>query len=130
MKFLMLMIPHGYQPGTPPAERIDETSAPALEDLDKMGKFNDELAKAATILDLDGLYPLAKGARVTFDSGSPKVTDGPLIEAKEVVGGYWIFEIGSWEEALEWARRVPAEPGDVIELRPIWDLSVRLPVPL
>jgi hypothetical protein len=123
MKFLMLMIPHGYQPNTPPAERIGESTDLQLEDLDKMGKFNDEFAKAAKILDLEGLRPLSTGARVTFDTGKPVLTDGPFIESKEVVGGYWIFEIGSREEALEWARRVPAEPGDVIELRPIWDLS-------
>jgi len=123
MKFLMLMIPHGYQPSTPPAERIDEGTTLQLEDLDKMGKFNDEFAKAAKILDIDGLRPLSAGARVTFDTGKPVLTDGPFIESKEVIGGYWIFEIGSREEALEWARRVPAEPGDVIELRPIWDIS-------
>ncbi|MEK7952294.1 YciI family protein [Luteolibacter soli] len=123
MKFLMLMIPHGYQPGTPPAERIDEKTDLQLEDLDKMGKFNDEFAKAAKILDIDGLRPPSESARVTFDTGKPVLTDGPFIESKEVIGGYWIFEIESREEALKWAQRVPAEPGDVIELRPIWDIS-------
>jgi hypothetical protein len=124
MKFLMLMIPHGYQPGTPPEERIGDGGAtPKLEDLEKMGKFNDELAKAAKMVDIDGLRPLSAGARVTFAGGSPQVTDGPFFESKEVIGGYWIFEIGSKEEALEWAKRVPAEAGDVIELRPIWELS-------
>lgn len=123
MKFLMLMIPRGYQPGTPPAERIDENTDLQVEDLDKMGKFNDEFAKAAKILDIDGLRPPSEGARVTFDTGKPVLTDGPFIESKEVIGGYWIFEIGSREEAIEWAKKVPAEPGDVIELRPIWDIS-------
>ena len=124
MKFLMLMIPHGYQPGTPPAERIgDGGKTPKLEDLEKMGKFNDELAKAAKMIDIDGLRPPSDGARITFADGKPTVTDGPFSESKEVIGGYWIFEIGSREEALEWAKRVPAEPGDVIELRPIWELS-------
>ncbi|WP_035602698.1 YciI family protein [Haloferula sp. BvORR071] len=124
MKFLMLMIPHGYQPGTPPEERIGEDFIPKGEDLEKMkkmGQFNDDLAKAAKILDIDGLAPLTKGARVSFKGGSPSVTDGPFIESKEVIGGYWLFEIGSREEAIEWARRVPAEPGDVVELRPIFE---------
>jgi hypothetical protein len=121
MKFLMLMIPRVYQPGTPAAERAGDDFVPPEEAMAKMGKFNEELAKAATMIDIDGLHPIAKGARVTFDGGTPRVTNGPDIEAKEVIGGYWIFEIGSYEEALEWARRVPAEPGDVIELRPIFE---------
>jgi len=121
MKFLMLMIPRVYQPGTPAAERAGDNFAPPLEAMEKMGKFNEELAKAATMIEIDGLEPIAKGARVTFDGGTPRVIEGPDIEAKEVIGGYWIFEIGSYEEALEWARRVPAEPGDVIELRPIFE---------
>ena len=124
MKFLMLMIPRVYQPDTPPEERLPENWVPKGEDLEKMkkmGEFNDQLAKAAKMLDIDGLAPLSTGARVSFKGGSPTVTDGPFIEAKEVIGGYWLFEIGSREEALEWARRVPAEPGDVIELRPIFE---------
>lgn len=121
MKFLMLMIPRGYQPGTPEAERAGDDFAPPREALEKMGRFNDELARAATMIEIDGLHPIAKGARVTFEGGKPCVIDGPDIESKEVIGGYWIFEIGSREEALEWAQRVPAEPGDVIELRPIYE---------
>ena len=124
MKFLMLMIPRVYQPDTPAAERApDEGFIPPADALEKMGKFNEELAKAATMIDIDGLHPIAKGARVTFEGGTPQVIDGPSIESKEVIGGYWIFEMDSQEEALAWARRVPAEPGDVIELRPIYDLS-------
>jgi hypothetical protein len=69
------------------------------------------------MIDIDGLHPISKGARITFQGGKPHVIDGPFIETKEVIGGYWIFEMDSQEEALEWARRVPAEPGDVIELR-------------
>jgi hypothetical protein len=123
MKFLMLMIPRVYQPGTPAAERAGADFMPPAEALDKMGKFNEALAKAATMIDIDGLRPPAEGARITFEGGSPKVTEGPASGAKDLIGGYWIFEIGSKEEALEWARRVPAEAGDVIELRPIFDLS-------
>lgn len=117
----MLMIPRVYQPGTPEAERAGDDFAPPGEVLEKMGKFNDELAKAAMMIEIDGLEPIAKGARVTFEGGKPRVIEGPEIGSKEVIGGYWIFEIGSREEALEWARRVPAEPGDVIELRPIYE---------
>ena len=121
MKFLMLMIPRVYQPNAPEAERAGEDFSPPADAIEKMTKYNEELAKAAKILDLEGLHPIEKGARVTFEGGKPSLTDGPFIESKEVIGGYWIFEIGSREEAMEWARRVPAEPGDVIELRPIFE---------
>ena len=124
MKFLMLMIPRVYQPDTPAAERADMElvlSDDDLKNMERMGRYNEELAKAAKMIDIDGLAPLGKGARVSFKGGTPTLTDGPFIESKEVIGGYWIFEIGSREEALEWAKRVPAEPGDVIELRPIFE---------
>lgn len=124
MKFLMLMIPRVYQPDTPAAERMGEDyvlSANDLKNMEKMGRYNDELAKAAKMIDIDGLAPPGKGARISFKGGSPEVTDSAAIGSKEVIGGYWIFEIGTQEEALEWARRVPAEPGDVIELRPIFE---------
>lgn len=123
MKFLMLMIPRVYQPGTPEAERAGDDFDPPIEAIEKMGKFNDALAKAAKMIEIDGLHPLAKGARVTFEGGKSKLIDGPDIEAKEVVGGYWIFEMDSRAEALEWAQRVPAEPGDVIEVRPIYEFE-------
>jgi hypothetical protein len=121
MKFLMLMIPRVYQPDTPAAERAGEGFIPPADAIEKMGQFNEALAKAARMIDIDGLQPPAEGARITFEGGGPKVTEGPTPGAKDLIGGYWIFEIGSKEEALEWARRVPAEPGDVIELRPIYE---------
>lgn len=123
MKFLMLMIPRVYQPDTPEAERAGEDFSPPVDAIEKMSKYNEELAKAGKILDLEGLHPIAKGARVTFEGGKPSVTDGPFIESKEVIGGYWILEMASREEAVEWARRVPAGEGDVIELRPIFAMS-------
>ncbi|MES2438803.1 MAG: YciI family protein [Verrucomicrobiota bacterium] len=122
MKFLMLMIPRIYQPDIPAAEKPGEGWVLSLEEMEPMGKFNDELAKAGRILDIDGLQPLDKGARVSFANGKATVTDGPYIETKDVIGGYWIVELKSKEEALEWARRCPAQDGDVIEIRPIFEL--------
>lgn len=122
MKFLMLMIPRLYQPDTPAAEKPGEGWVPELEEMEPMGKFNDELAKAGTIIDIDGLQPLDKGARVSFSMGKAIVTDGPYIETKDVIGGYWIVELKSKEEALEWAQRCPAQDGDVIEIRPIFEM--------
>jgi hypothetical protein len=122
MKFLMMMIPRGYQPSTPPSERIGEDFVPRLEDMAPMGKFNDDLAKAGTLLDVDGLAPITKGARVAFAGGKAIVTDGPFIESKEVIGGYWLIELNSKQEAVEWAQRCPAADGDVIEIRPIFEM--------
>jgi hypothetical protein len=121
MKFLMMMIPRVYQPSTPAGERAGDDFLPSLEAVAPMGRFNDELAKAGKILDLEGLQPLSKGARVTFSNGKATVTDGPFIETKDVIGGYWIVEMNSKEELLEWAQRCPAENGDVIEIRPIFE---------
>jgi len=122
MKFLMMMIPRLYQPSTPASERAGEDFAPRLEDMEPMGKFNDVLAKAGTIIDVDGLAPITKGARVSFAHGKATLTDGPFIETNEVIGGYWIIEMNSKEELVEWAQRCPAADGDVIEIRPIFEL--------
>src|SRR5215475_583542 len=123
MRFLMMMIPRVYQPDTPAAERAGEGFAPSAEAVAPMMKYNEELAKAGALISLDGLHPLAKGARVSFKSGKPAVTDGPYIESKEVIGGFWIIQVKSKEEAVEWARRVPAEQGDVIEIRQVFEMS-------
>lgn len=123
MRFLMMMIPHGYQPDTPLAERIGEGYEPKLEEMAPMGRFNDEMEAAGVLLTVDGLRPLTRGARVSFASGSATVTDGPFIESKEVIGGFWILQVESRDEAVQWARRCPAQKGDVIELREIWEMS-------
>jgi hypothetical protein len=123
MKFMMMMIPRVYQPETPAAERAGEGFAPPAEAVAKMMKFNEELTKAGALIALDGLHPAAKGARVAFSGGKPKVTDGPFIESKEVIGGYWMIQTKSKEEAVEWARRCPAADGDVIEIRQVFDMS-------
>jgi hypothetical protein len=81
------------------------------------------MGKAVKILALNGLHPLNAGARVSFSKGKPMVTDGPFIEAKEVLGGYWLVEANSKEQLVKWAQRCPAEEGDVIEIRQIFDLA-------
>ena len=123
MRFMMFMIPKVYQPDTPAGERAEEGFAPPAEAVEKMMKFNEELAKAGALISLDGLHPSSKGARVAFAGGEPKVTDGPFTEAKEVIGGYWMIQAKSKDEAVAWARRVPAEDGDVIEVRQVFEVS-------
>ena len=88
-----------------------------------MMKYNEELKKAGVLLALDGLHPPSAGARVSFKSGKPLVTDGPFAETKEVLGGYWMIDVRSREEAIEWARRCPAADGDVIEIRQVHEMS-------
>jgi hypothetical protein len=123
MRFLMMMIPRVYQPDTPAAERAGEGFVPPADAVAKMMKYNEELAKADALVSLDGLHPLAKGARVLFKGGKNTVTDGPFIESKEVIGGFWMIQAKSKEEAVDWARRVPAAEGDVIEVRQIFEMS-------
>jgi hypothetical protein len=96
---------------------------PTPEDVTAMTKYNEELAKAGMLLSLDGLQEAAKGARVSFSGGKPKVTDGPFTEAKEVIGGYWLIQAGSKEEAVQWASRCPAADGDVIEVRQVYEME-------
>lgn len=119
MRFMMLMIPGVYTDN----KKLDENFAPPSDALERMGKFNEELAKAGALISLNGLHPLTKGARVTFAGGRPAVTDGPYVEAKEVLGGYWLLEADSKEQVLEWAKRVPAEEGDIIEVRQIFEME-------
>jgi hypothetical protein len=94
--------------------------------LNEMGKFNEELVKAGVMVGGDGLQPSSKGKRVTFSGGTRFVTDGPFVETKELVAGYWIWQVESMEEALEWARRCPDPmPGEeaVLEIRPLYELE-------
>src|SRR5712664_824962 len=116
MRFMMLMIPKGYEapePGAmPPADRV----APMM-------KYNEALQKAGVLLALEGLHPPSMGARVSFSGGKPLVTDGPFAEAKEVIGGYWMIQVKSKEEAVEWASRCPASDNEVIELRQVQEMS-------
>jgi hypothetical protein len=123
MRFMMLMIPRVYQPDTPAGEKAGEGFAPCAEDVARMMKFNEELTKAGALIALDGLHPSSKGARVAFKGGKPTVTDGPFIEAKEVIGGYWMINVKSKEEAVKWAKRCPAGDGDVIEVRQVFEMT-------
>jgi len=116
MRFMMLMIPKGYEqakPGTMP----DPKAVAA------MMKYNEELKKAGVLLGLDGLHPPSMGARVSFPGGKPTVTDGPFAESREVVGGYWMIQVKSKEEAIEWAKRCPASGNEVIEIRQVQEFA-------
>ena len=93
---------------------------PRREELTEMGEFNEELVKAGVMLAGDGLHPSSKGARVAFDGKERKVIPGPFAEAKELVAGYWIWQVNSMDEAVEWLKRAPFQEGHV-ELRPIFE---------
>ena len=116
MRFMMLVIPKGYEsakPGTMPDPKA----------VSAMMKYNEQLQKAGVLLALDGLHPPSEGARVTFSGGKAKVTDGPFPEAKEVVGGYWMIQVKSKEEAIAWATRCPMSDNEMIEVRQVQEMS-------
>lgn len=116
MRFMMLVIPEGYgeaEPGT----------MPDAEDVAAMMEYNTALQEAGVLRALDGLHPPSMGYRVSFAGGKPTVTDGPFAEAKEVVGGYWIIEVESPEEAVEWAKRCPMRNDETIEIRRIQEMD-------
>src|ERR1700743_3596457 len=119
MRFMMIMIPNLAEEDWP----ADAAAITRTEEFVKMDKYNDELTKAGVLLALDGLQPPTKGARVTFGGGKPSVTDGPFAEAKELIGGYWLIQARSKEEAVEWASRCPANDGDIIEVRQVYEAS-------
>lgn len=116
MRFMMLMIPGGYASAAP-------DTMPSAEGVAAMMKYNQELKKAGVLLALEGLHPPASGARVSFKGGKPTAVDGPFAEVKEVLGGYWMIDVRSREEAVEWARRCPAGDSDVIEIRRVHEMS-------
>jgi len=116
MRFIMLMIPKGYETATP-------GTMPDAKAVEAMMMYNEALQKAGVLRALDGLHPPSMGARVSFPGGKPKVTDGPFAEAKEVIGGYWMIEVKSKEDAIEWAKRCPASENEVIEIRQVQEMS-------
>ena len=116
MRFMMLMIPKGYESAAP-------GTMPEAKAVEAMMKYNEALQKAGVLLALDGLHPPSMGARVSFEGGKPKVTDGPFAEAKEVLGGYWMIQVRSKEEAIEWAKRCPGAANEVIEIRQVMEMD-------
>jgi hypothetical protein len=118
MRFMMIMFPKGYENAKP-------GTVPDLKAMEVMGKYNEQLQKAGVLLALDGLTPPSTmSARVTFKDGKSKVTDGPFPEAKEVVGGYWVIQVKSREEALEWASRIPGSDNEmVVEVRRMFEVT-------
>ncbi|MFB9265472.1 YciI family protein [Bradyrhizobium erythrophlei] len=116
MRFMMLMIPLGYE------------TAPAELDLDpkrvaEMMKYNQALKDAGVLVTLEGLHPPAAGARVSFVTGTPVVTDGPFTESKEVIGGFWMIDVASRAEAIEWAKKCPASASEIIEIRQVQEMA-------
>lgn len=101
----------------------DRDPASETEVYAAMGRYNEELTKAGVLLALDGLQPPSAGARIAFGADGASVVDGPFAEAKEVVGGYWVIDVKSHDEAVEWARRVPAREGEAIDLRRIFEVE-------
>lgn len=96
---------------------------PKPEAVARMMKFNEDLTKAGVLLALDGLHPSSKGARVSFSGGKPRVSDGPFTETKEIVGGYWMIQVKSRAEAIEWASRCPGSENETIEVRQVQEMS-------
>jgi hypothetical protein len=116
MRFMMLMIPLGYETA-PPDVQLDPERVAA------MMNYNKELKDAGVLITLDGLRPPSMGARVSFATGKPLVTDGPFTEAKEVLGGYWMIEVNSRQEAIAWATKCPASSNEIIEIRQVQELT-------
>jgi hypothetical protein len=114
MRFMVMMFPG------PDAEA---GRMPSEQELTAMGAYNEELAKAGILLAGEGLKPSSKGARIRFSGGKPQVSDGPFTEAKEIIGGFWLWQVKSKEEAVAWATRCPASPGQMLELRQVFEAS-------
>ena len=116
MRFMMIVIPEGF-------ESAAADAFPSADAVAKMMEYNKALQKAGILLALDGLFPPSTGARISYADGKPTVTDGPFAETKEVIGGYWIIQVRSREEAIEWAKRAPMSNNEVIDVRQIHEMS-------
>jgi hypothetical protein len=116
MRFMMLMIPKGYEQAAP-------GTMPDAKSVEAMMQYNEELRNAGVLLALEGLHPASMGARIRFAEGKPKVTDGPFAEATEVLGGYWMIQVKSREEAIQWASRCPASANETIEIRQVMEMA-------
>ena len=116
MRFMMLVIPKGY-------EKAEPGFMPDAKLVEKMMAYNKSLAESGVLLALDGLHPPSVGARVTFSGAKATVTEGPFKGAQELIGGYWMIQVKSKAEAIEWASRAPMLDGDIIELRQVQEMS-------
>ena len=114
MRFMMLMYP---------GPKAETGALPDAKVVAAMMKYNEELTKAGVLLALDGLQPTSKGARVRVSGGKRTITDGPFSEAKELIGGYWLIQVRSKGEAVEWASRVPLADDEMVELRQVFEMS-------
>ncbi|MFC9325228.1 YciI family protein [Kitasatospora sp. NPDC057015] len=113
MRFMMLVRANGEtEAGAPPTTEMVEA----------MDRYNDELIKAGVLLAAEGLHPSSKGALVSYSGGGATVTDGPFAEAKELVAGYWLIQVSSRDEALQWATRIPFEDG-AVEVRQVFEAA-------
>ena len=101
---------------------------PSQEILQKMGKFNEELVKAGVMLAGEGLHPSSRGARVKFNGNQRTVTDGPFAETKELIAGFWLWQVKSKEEAIEWLKRAPFDDGAEVEIRQVYETQDFAPV--
>lgn len=118
MQFIVFMIPAVYQPkGGKQQPGPDFKPDPKM--MAEMGRFNDDIKKAGALISLNGLMPLANGARLAFAGGKATVTDGPAIDVQNVVGGYWIVEAKTKQQVVDWWKKCPAQDGDTIEVREI-----------
>jgi hypothetical protein len=113
MRFMMLL--------PAPAEVLEKCAVPDKELVLAMHKYNDEMKKAGVLLGAEGLHPTSKGTRLRISGGKPVITDGPFAEAKEVIAGFWIIQVNSKEDAVEWAKRCPLPEHGLIEIRQIFE---------
>ena len=116
MRFVMLMIPGGY-------ESAPAGAMPTADQVAAMAVYNAELQQAGVLLSLEGLHPPATGARVSFAGGQPQVRHGPFTETHEALGGFWMIDVASQEDAIAWARRCPASTNEVIEVRRVQEMA-------
>jgi len=104
------------------ADKVSEAGVmPSHKLLEEMGKFNEELAKAGVLLAMEGLQPSSKGKRVKFSGTNRTVIDGPFTETKELIGGFWLWQVRSMDEAIEWLKRAPFDGGTEIEIRQVFE---------
>jgi hypothetical protein len=113
MRFMMLL--------PTPVQALEDCAVPSAEIVLPMRKFNADMVKAGVLLTAEGLHPGSKGTRIKVSGGKRTVTDGPFTEAKDVIAGFWIIQVKSKEEALEWANRCPLPEGGVVEIRPVFE---------